>query len=213
MDAADLVQVVAALAAESAIFVGQGYGGQVLMALAMLRPSVISAAVLIDAGPVSDPRSMVRLRNNLKDIAGVRGQAGLRAMQRRMLATDYPALPDPVLDALAARSHFVDRSGRARALFDRQLLRILESFEHDDILVPQWPLFEALRNVPIMLMRTQLTDQLRRETFEQMMRSRRDADAYIIEGQGSPALLNTPEDVEPIAAFVRGIIRPRRAAA
>jgi pimeloyl-ACP methyl ester carboxylesterase len=212
-DAVDLVEVVAALAADRAIFVGQGYGGQVVMALAALRPSVIAGAVLIDAGPVSDPRSLVRLRHNLKDIAGLRGDSGLRAMQRRMLAADYPALPEPLLDALASRTHYLDRRGRARALFDPRLLRILEAFEHDDVLVPQWPLFEALRDIPLMLMRTQLTDQLRRETFEQMMRGRRDADAYIIEGQGSPALLDTPEDVEPIAAYVRGIVRPRSRAA
>jgi pimeloyl-ACP methyl ester carboxylesterase len=208
-DAADLTEVVAALAAPSAIFVGQGYGGQVIMALAALRPSAIAGAVLIDAGPVSDPRSLVRLRHNIGDLATLRGEAGLRAMQRRILATDYPALPEPLLDKLAGRTHYADRRGRARALFDPNLVRILDSLEHDDVLVPQWKLYEALRHVPLMLMRTQLTDQLRRETFEQMMRMRRDADAYIIEGQGSPALLDTVEDVEPIAAFVRSIVRPR----
>jgi len=60
-----------------------------------------------------------------------------------------------------------------------------------------------------MMMRTQLTEQLRRETFEEMMRRRRDADGYIIEGQGSPALLNTPDDVEPIAEFARKLFRKR----
>ena len=53
-----------------------------------------------------------------------------------------------------------------------------------------------------MLMRTQLTEQLRRETFEEMMRRRRDAEGYVIEGQGSPALLDNADDVQPIADFV-----------
>ena len=69
--------------------------------------------------------------------------------------------------------------------------------------------YDALRTAPLLLMRTQLTEQLRRETFEEMMQRRPEAEGYIIEAQGSPALLNTAEDVEPIAQFVRRIVKPR----
>lgn len=207
MDAGDVAQVLAALALDGAVFVGQGYGGQVVMALAEHYANLIIGAVLIDAGPVSDPRGLVRLRNNLKDLDGNRSEAGFRAMFRRMLAADYPSVPEALLDVLAARTHFLDRRGRVKPLFDPRVTAMLDDFEHDDILVPQWQLFEALGNVPLLLMRTQLTDQLRRETFEEMLRRRQDAAGYIIEGQGSPALLNTPEDVTPIAEFVRAIAK------
>jgi hypothetical protein len=90
---------------------------------------------------------------------------------------------------------------------------MLDAFEHDDVLVAQWRLFDALSPIPLMMMRTQLTEQLRREVFEEMMRRRRDADGYIIEGQASPALLNSSEDVEPIADFVRQIAKGRARAA
>jgi pimeloyl-ACP methyl ester carboxylesterase len=212
VDALDLIQVLAALAVEGAIFVGQGYGGQVVMALAAERPNLVAGAVLIDAGPVSDPRGLVRLRNNLKDLDGSRSEAGYRAMSRRMLSPDYPVANEVLLDILAARTHFLDKRGRVHALFDPHLVKMLEAFEHDDILVPQWPLYDALGPAPLMLMRTQLTEQVRRETFEEMLRRRRDSDGYVIEGQGSPALLNTPEDVEPIAEFVRKLLKRRRAA-
>jgi hypothetical protein len=112
-----------------------------------------------------------------------------------------------VLDGLAARTHYLDKRGRVLGLFDPHLTKMLEAFEHDDVLVPQWPMYDALRTAPLMLMRTQLTEQLRRETFEEMMRRRRDAEGYVIEGQGSPALLNTQEDVEPIAEFVRKLAK------
>ena len=204
---ADLVQIIAALALDGVVLVGQGYGGQVAMALTADRPNLVAGAVLIDAGPVSDPRGLVRLRNNLKDLEGPRSEAGFRTMLRRMLATDYPAAPEGALDGLAARTHYLDQRGKVRGLFDPHLTKMLETFEHDDVLVPQWPMYEALRSAPLMLMRTQLTEQLRRETFEEMMRRRRDAEGYIIEGQGSPALLGTQEDVEPIAEFVRKLAK------
>jgi pimeloyl-ACP methyl ester carboxylesterase len=213
VDAGDLAQVCAALAISSAVFVGQGYGGQVLMALAAAQPLLIAGAVLIDAGPVSDPRGLVRLRSNLRDLEGSRSAAGLRSMQRRMLIADYPGVPEALLDTLAARTHSLDARGRVRPLFDPALLRMLDDFEHDDVLVAQWPLFGALGAMPLLMMRTQLTDQLRREVFEEMMRRRRDSDSYVIEGQASPALLNSLEDVEPIADFVRGVTRRKTPAA
>lgn len=206
-DAADLEQVCAALCLESAVFIGQGYGGQVVMALAAARPTLVAGTVLIDSGPVSDPRGLVRLRNNLRDLDGPRSEAGLRNMFRRMLSTDYPGLPDALLDGLATRTHYLDKRGRVRPLFDPHLVTMLDGFEHDDVLVAQWPLFGALGIAPLMMMRTQLTDQLRRDVFEEMMRRRRDADGYVIEAQASPALLNTMEDVEPIADFVRGLTK------
>jgi hypothetical protein len=45
-----------------------------------------------------------------------------------------------------------------------------------------------------------------------MMRRRRDSEAFVIEQQGSPALLDTAEDVRPIADFVRRVTGLRRAA-
>jgi pimeloyl-ACP methyl ester carboxylesterase len=213
-DARDLAQLCAALCLERAVFIGQGYGGQVVMALAAQRPTLLAGAVLIDAGPVVDPRGLVRLRNNLKDLDGPRSEAGLRSMFRRMLGTDYPGLPDALLDVLATRTHYLDRRGRVRPMFDAHLVRMLEHFEHDDVLVAQWSLFGALGVAPLMMMRTQLTDQLRREVFEEMLRRRRDADGYVIEAQASPALLNSMEDVEPIVDFVRGLAeREHRATA
>jgi pimeloyl-ACP methyl ester carboxylesterase len=209
IDARDLVQVCAAFAIETAIFVGQGYGGQVLMALGAERPTLMGGVALLDSGPVSDPRGLVRLRNNLKDIDGPRSEAGLRSMFRRMLSADYPGMPETLLDGLATRAHYLDKRGRVQPLFDPHLMKMLEEFEHDDVLVAQWPLFNSLSGMPLMMMRTQLTDQLRRDVFEEMMKRRRDADGYVVEGQSSPALLNSVEDVEPIADFVRQVVKKK----
>lgn len=211
-DADDLSEVCRALAIERAIFVGQGYGGQVLMALAARRPGVIAGTVLIDAGPVNDSRGLVRLRHMLNDLTGIRGESSLRPMLRRMAVADYPNVSEAMLDDIAMRTHFVDKRGRLQALFDPQLIRLLEPFDLDDVLVAQWPLFDALACAPLMMMRTQLTQQLRRETFDEMMKRRRDADAFIIENQGSPALLDNFEDVQPIVAFARRVGGIARAA-
>jgi len=211
-DAADLIELTTALGIERAVFVGQGYGGQVIMALATQKPNLPAGAVLIDAGPVSDPRGLVRLRINLAHMGEWKGSAARLGM-RRILASDYPGLVDTRLDQLALRAHYFDRRGRARGLFDPHLAKMLEAFDTDDVLVAQWPMFETLRHAPLMFMRSQLTDQLRRDTFEEMIRRRPEAPALIISGQGSPALLDDVEEVRAIVSFIEDVAARRRQAA
>jgi hypothetical protein len=127
-------------------------------------------------------------------------------MLRRNTATTYPDRSEAVLDQIALRTHFVDARGRLQGLFDPQLVRLLDPFDLDDVLVAQWPLFDALACAPLMMMRTHLTSQLRRETFDEMMKRRRDAEAFIVENQGSPALLDNFEDVQPIVDFLRRVV-------
>ncbi|MBN9335167.1 alpha/beta hydrolase [Devosia sp.] len=201
-DARDVADILAALGVGPAIVLGQGHGGQVAMALAAAHPLLVAGTILLDAGPMVDSRGIVRLRNNLKHIDALRGAKRVAAGLRRMLAGDYPELSEEALDGLAERSHLIDKRGRARPLFDEKLLAPLETISFDDVLTPQWQLFDALNGIPLMILRTQLTDQLRRETYEEMVRRRPDALALTIAGQGSPALFDQHEEIEAVADFV-----------
>ena len=201
-DARDVADILAALGIARAALLGQGHGGQVAMALAAAHPLLVAATVLVDAGPVTDSRGLVRLRNNLAHIETLRGQKPLAAGFRRMLGGDYPGLDEAALDALALRTHWIDKRGRARPLYDQRLIEALKSFNFDDVLVAQWPLFDALTGAPLLLLRTQLTDQVRRETFDEMARRRPDATALTIAGQGAPALFDQPEEIAAIARFL-----------
>ena len=90
---------------DSAIFIGQGYGGQVLMALGAQQPTLIAGAVLIDAGPMTDPRGLVRLRNNLRALEGTRSEAGLPEAPMRPGAAYYSRdLADFILPYEAVRA-------------------------------------------------------------------------------------------------------------
>ena len=202
-DAADVASVMTALGIGRAIVLGQGHGGQVAMALAAQHPLLIAGTVLLDSGPVTDSRGIVRLRSNLAHVEELRGARLVTAGFRRILGGDYPGLPDDRLDALMGRSHYLDKRARARPLYDRRLIAALASINFDDVLMAQWPLFDALTCAPLMLLRTQLTDQLRRETFDEMTRRRPDAVALTIAGQGSPALFDQHEEIEAVAEFVR----------
>ncbi|MCD7060764.1 alpha/beta fold hydrolase [Pelagibacterium xiamenense] len=202
-DAADVIAVCDALGITRAVLVGQGHGGQVAMIVAKQRPSLVGGTVLIDSGPVTDPRGLVRLRNNFRHLVSLRDKRASQAALRKILAADYPSVPDSALDTLGARVYAPGRRGGLVPLFDPRLIGQIEQFEFDDVLEPQWPLFDCLHHAPIMLVRTQMSDQVRRETYEEMRRRRPDAALLTVTGQGSPALLDDGESIGAIEAFAK----------
>ncbi|MBJ3785394.1 alpha/beta hydrolase [Devosia sediminis] len=212
-DAQDVADILAALGIGRAVILGQGHGGQVAMALASRHPLLIGGTILLDSGPVTDSRGIVRLRNNQAHLDSLRGSKAVTQGFRRILGGDYPGHAAEELDALAARSFWFDKRGRPRALFDRRLIERIKDISFDDVLVPQWPLYDALKCARLMLLRTQLTDQVRRETFEEMVRRRPDAEAVTIMGQGSPALFDQQSEIEAVAEFVFHAGTARRKAA
>jgi pimeloyl-ACP methyl ester carboxylesterase len=211
-DAADIAELARALAIDTAIVIGQGHGGQVAMALAALRPTLLAGSVLIDAGPATAARSLIRLRSNIQAIGASRGVAGVTLMLRRMLAADYPDLPPEELDRLAQRGQRIDEGGRAQLLFDKALIDRLAEFEQDDVLLPQWQLFDVIAARPLLVVTSELTDQLPRELLAEMAERAPDAFRLALPGRGSPALLDRDAELAGIAAFIRRIATPARAA-
>lgn len=205
-DAHDLSAIARALGISKCIFVGQGHGGQVVMSLGAQHPNLIAGAVLINAGPTTEPRGLVRLRSNLGHMDSLKGEAQIRTITRQVLKSDYPGLSTEALDRLADRSHFIDKKGRARSLFDPALISFLDRFELDDEFEPQWSLFNTLTNVPLMLVRTHLSDRLGASTFSEMIRRHPNAVVENYVGEGSPALLNDEGEVSAIADFVMQLI-------
>lgn len=207
-DADCLLDLLAALDVSRAIVMGEGHGGQVAMIAAHRQPSAIGGAILIDAGPVTDSRALVRMRSNFRYLDGLRGASVLRGALRKILAADYPGETEARLDNLIERIFAIDSRGRIAPLFDLRLIVQLEQFDFDDAMAPQWPLFHCLDHVPMMVVKTQLSDQIRRATFEEMARRRPDAAMLHISGEGSPALLQDPEELEALAIFLRSSCRP-----
>lgn len=202
-DASDVAAVCDALGIEQALFVGQGHGGQVLMAMAEHRNRLMAGAVLIDAGPITDTPGLVRMRDNMLQLGAMRGERQFLAIGRQVYGLAHPGATDDELDEMTRRTHMLTRRGRVRPLFDMALLKLLGEVKFDDVFAPQWQLYEVLNPQHLMLVRTQLTDALQRATYDRMVELREDATHLSLHGQGSPARLATDDEVAPLAEFAK----------
>lgn len=144
--------------------IGTSLGGMMGVMMAAQRPGLVQALVLNDVGPVLEPEGLAR-------IAGYVGRqapaATLAEAASRLAATQAAVFPD-----------FGDADWRQMVIETQRLQDGLWVADYDPAIAqglsngsaapPLWPLFDALRELPVLLLRGALSDLLSRQTVAQM---------------------------------------------
>ena len=65
-----------------------------------------------------------------------------------------------------------------------------------------WPQFEALKRVPVLVLRGENSDILSAATVEEMRRRHHALSSYVVKAQGHAPLLRDAETIEIVAQFL-----------
>jgi pimeloyl-ACP methyl ester carboxylesterase len=195
----DLLAVLIALEIAPAIFLGTSYGGLLAMMLAVSRPAAIAGVILNDIGPVTEPRGWVRIKSYVKDIRIPRNFEEGAEILRWWLETQFPKLTPQEWIAFAQRT-WREHRGRLVPDYDPKLARMLQGadLQHPPML---WNQYDALRRVPLMIIRGSNSDLLAPTTLETMLSRRDQLEVAIVPDQGHAPLLAEAKLIRRIAAF------------
>ncbi len=200
----DILTALTAAQISRAIFVGTSRGGMHAMILAASRAGIVRAAVLNDIGPTLEVEGLERIRGYVGKLPAPASWAEATALAKRLMGEQFPALDDAAFEAYA-RLTFEEIAGRFTARYDPQLTRTLEGL---DLSAPQpdlWPQFDALKAVPLLVLRGETSDLFSRRTLAEMARRHPDMESHVVSGQGhAPLLLDAPT-IARIDAFVRRV--------
>ena len=186
------------------ISVGTSMGGLMTMLMAHRKPGRIAACVLNDIGPEVDPEGVAR-------IATYVGQGGSYPTwihaARSLSEVHGGAFPDYDLDQwleMAKRTLVVSQSGRISYDYD---MAIAEPFQEPGNAAPAnlWEAFEALRDVPMVLVRGELSDLLSEETVEKMGAKNNAMTCVTVPRVGHAPTLDEPEARDAINGLLDGI--------
>jgi pimeloyl-ACP methyl ester carboxylesterase len=201
--AGDVIQFLDELGIFDAIFVGTSLGGLVTMTVAALAPQRIAAAILNDVGPELNQVGLDRIVGyvgkgehfNSWDAAATAIAAGQGAA--------FPSYRHKDWLAMARRNC---REQGSEILFDYDMA-IAEAFKTAGPApkIDLWPLFAALAQKPLLIVRGALSELLSASSAEKMRKAAPNAQFVEIPGVGHAPMLDEPEAVAAIDAFLTSL--------
>lgn len=201
VELADALAVATALECLPAVFVGTSRGGILTMLLAAQRPGALAGAVLNDIGPVIEPKGLLRIKGYVGKLPQPRTFEDGAEILRRLFSAQFPTLGKA--DWLkSARRTFKEENGRMLPTYDVALSRTLTAVNPEKPVPTLWKEFEALRNVPTLVVRGANSDLLSEATVQAMAERHARLERLDVPDQGHAPLLAEPETIARIADFV-----------
>ncbi len=197
----DVVTVLTALEIGEAVFIGSSRGGILTMLLGVAHPTAIAGVVLHDIGPVIEQKGLARIKSYVGKLPQPRNFAEGADILRRLFDAQFPAVTSEQWLAAARRTWKMD-DGELKPTYDVRLARTLAEVDIERPLPSMWNEFDALARVPILVIRGVNSDILSAATLTAMHAHHPGMQSVEIADQGHVPLLDSPDLIERIAAFV-----------
>jgi len=196
----DVITVMTALAVGPAIFVGTSRGGLVAMTLATKRVDLIAGVVLNDVGPVVDTTGVMRIQSYVGKLRQPASYEEGAEILRDISDNQFPNLTEADWLAAAKRAWREER-GRLVVTYDPALTHTLETVSPDTPFPTLWAEFDAMGEVPLMVVHGANSDILSAATVTAMQARRPDMEVLVVPDQGHAPLLSDARTIAAIAAF------------
>jgi pimeloyl-ACP methyl ester carboxylesterase len=196
----DVIELMDQLAIPSAIFVGTSLGGLVTMLVAVMSPHLIAASVLNDIGPEIDDAGVERIKTYVG--TNVRFKSWDQAAETAATNNAH-AFENYTRDDWLRMVRRNCREDNGEIVFDYdQAIALPFNTPAPSQPFDMWPLFAALAQKPLLVIRGAKSDLLSAEALEKMHAAAPNMKSAVVAGVGHAPVLNEPEAVAAIDSFL-----------
>ncbi len=197
---ADLARLLADAGVARLVLLGTSLGGILSMLISATTPGAVAGVILNDVGPEVAPQGLQRIAAYVGRHTPVTSWAEAAAQARATYGLALPGLGDDDWLAFARRS-YSEVDGVPRLDMDPKIgeaVRVAPATAAPDL----WPLYSALRPIPTLAIRGEVSDVLSEQTFDRMAAGKPDLERLTVPRRGHPPLLDEPECIAAIDAFL-----------
>jgi pimeloyl-ACP methyl ester carboxylesterase len=196
----DVVTVLTALGVGPAVFVGSSRGGILTMVLGVAHPTLVAGVVLHDIGPVIEAKGVARIKSYVGKLPQPRSFAEGAEVLSRLFSAQFPKLTAEQWRASAERT-WKTVDGELVPTYDVNLSRTLTEVDIERPLPSMWNEFDALKRMPVMVIRGMNSDLLSEETVNEMRAHHPGLEVVEVPDQGHVPSFDS-QTIPAIAAFV-----------
>jgi len=198
----DTWRLLDALGLERVVVIGTSLGGLMAMIMAAQQPQRLIGVVLNDVGPEIAPEGLARIRGYTGKLPAVLSWEDAVAQVREIYGVALPGLDDARWLAYARQGFRENAEGIPQLDYDPAIGRAIEEVSGEP--PDPWPLFRAL-TMPTLALRGESSDILAPATLERMQQEKPDLQAVIVANRGHVPLLDEPESLAAIDAFLANL--------
>lgn len=198
----DMWALLAHLGLERVSLIGTSMGGLMSMIMGAMAPQRIRGIVLNDVGPELDPSGLER-------IAGYVGKGGPvtnwdEAAKACALVNQqaFPEFKHHDWLAFAKRTYVENAQGQPVANYDPMIAVSMQGQDKPTVPPNLWSLWAQLSQIPMVVVRGELSDLLSAETVRKMQKSHPNLKAITVRHRGHAPMLDEGEAITAIDAFM-----------
>ena len=158
------------------------------MLLGVVHPTAVVGAVLHDVGPVTEPKGVARIKGYVGKLPHPRSYEEGAEILRRLMSSQFPKLTPEQWLGVAQRTWHLKQGG-LRPCYDVGIARTLAGIDIERPLPCLWNEFDALADMPMLVIRGAHSDILSAATVEAMRARRPRLEAIEVPDQGHCPLL------------------------
>lgn len=195
----DVLDFMTMMELSDAAIVGTSRGGLITMLMAAAQPTTVGAVVLNDIGPVIEHDGLVRIASYVGRVPLPISWADATRMVHDLNRRHFPDVPEAQWEEVA-RQWYNERDSKPAPGYDQKLANALSVLFAP--LPALWPQFEALKRVPVLVVRGANSDVLAASTVDEMRRRHPALASIVVDNQGHAPLLKDGPTIEAIRHFL-----------
>ena len=201
----DMLALLSHLNVAQVTAIGTSMGGLMAMMMAVMNPGIFNGVIINDIGPEIDPAGLERIKGYVGNSGPFANWAAAEEAIKSQGPDVFPNYTDKDWQDFARRTCRERNDGLIEFAYDPAISQPFTSDEKTAAPPNLWPVFDALSNVPLLVIRGETSDILAPEIAAKMIARHPNAKLTEVPHIGHAPMLDEAESLTAIHAFMEAL--------